>query len=89
MGRVECPRCGRVTEAAGIWLWVAGQGERLRVENGRIVQSGHASVFDLACGCKFDTELWRLSVSTRVSVASGASVDVHVTPVAAIPDRRD
>jgi hypothetical protein len=84
VGRVECPRCGRVTEAAGIWLWVDGQGERLRVENGSIQQSGHVSVFDLACGCKFDTELWRLSAQTSVSLRGG-SFSVRVTPIAAVP----
>jgi len=84
VGSVECPRCGRVTEAAGIWLWVDGQGERLRVEDGRIVQSGHVAVFDLACGCKFDTDLWALGVLTSVSPLSGTKVTVRITAVPAV-----
>ena len=85
MGSVECPRCGRVTEAAGVWLWVDGQGERLRVKNGSIQQSGHVTVFDLACGCKFDTDLWTLGVTTNVSSRAGRSVSFRVTPIAATP----
>jgi hypothetical protein len=37
-------------------------------------------MFDLACGCKFDTELWRLSVSTQVSTR-GSSQRISVTPI--------
>jgi hypothetical protein len=81
---VECPRCGLATEADGIWLWVGGQGERLRIERGSIQQSGHVDVFDLACGCKFDTELWRLSVQTSMSLRGGHT-SIRVTPVAAVP----
>jgi hypothetical protein len=84
-GYVECPRCGRATEADGIWLWVGGQAERLQVENGSIRQSGHVDVFDLACGCKFDTELWRLSVQTSMSLRGGHTTSIRVAPVAAVP----
>jgi hypothetical protein len=83
IGRVECPRCGAVSDAAEIWLWINGQGERLQIEAGRIQQSGHVSMFDLACGCKFDTELWRLSVSTQVSTR-GSSQMISVTPIPAV-----
>jgi hypothetical protein len=79
-GRVECPRCGRVTEASGIWLWVDGQGERLQIEAGRIQQSGHVAVFDLVCGCKFDTELWTLRITSSLSLRSGTSVSISVHP---------
>jgi len=81
MGSVECPRCGRTTEAAGIWLWVNGMGERLTIEEGRIQQSGHVDVFDLACGCKFDTHLWELRIRSSVTLQRGGSVEVRVVPI--------
>lgn len=83
-GTVECPRCGRATDADGIWLWVGGQAHRLQVIAGRIQQSGHVDVFDLACGCKFNTDLWSLAVSTSVSASRGQSVTIRVTPMPVI-----
>lgn len=79
IGTVLCPRCNRATEAAGIWLWMGGQAHRLQVQGGRIQQSGHVDMFDLACGCKFDTKLWDLRMTASVSARRGAAMDVYVT----------
>lgn len=83
-GTVECPRCGRATAPSAIWLWIGGQAERLTIENGRIVQAGHVDMFDLACGCKFDTDLWTLSVTSILSLRQGTRVDVMVVAKPAV-----
>lgn len=80
-GFVECPRCHQKTEAAKMWLWSDGYGRRLLVRNGSIVQNGHIDVFDLACGCVFDTQLWALTVRSEVSPRLGPSVRSSVTIV--------
>lgn len=85
LGQVECPRCGRTSQADGIWVWVSGQGERLNVEAGRIVQSGPAQLFDLPCGCKFTVALWNLRVRSEVSTVRGGNVMVRVEPRHVLP----
>jgi hypothetical protein len=76
---VTCPRCGRTTDLALAWAWVGGVGERLTLGAGRVRASGHVDVLDLACGCRFDTELWDLRVSTSVSLRAGHVVRATVT----------
>lgn len=57
-----------------------GQAEPLRLVRGEIRQSGAAELFDLACGCAFDTRMWKLRVRSTVSIRTGGSMSIHVEP---------